>query len=246
MILQIDAGNTRIKWRVLEASGVVTEGNQLTASLFSGEPLLLPVITGLTRGQISNVAGEEVVVRLCKQLGAQFGIGLEVAEVSRQVGGVSCGYLSPEKLGVDRWMAVLAAFKRTGRATVVVDAGSAVTVDVVNAQGAHKGGYIVPGLRLLQQSLWQGTKNVKVDKLASDNVYIAGTSTEEAVSKGCTLILVTLIERLVAEHRAELVITGGDALLLAAQLAARFDYCADLVLDGLSVEGVCFSAAASR
>ena len=247
MILQIDAGNTRIKWRVLKGSAAVLQGNQLTASVLAGEPLKLLGVTGLTLAQLSSVAGDVVVNNLSSQLREQFDIDLHVAKVSAQVGAVSCGYSVPARLGIDRWMAVLAVFQKTGRAAVVVDAGSAVTIDLITANGEHQGGYIVPGIRLLQESLWKGTDQVKVDELASsDNTHSPGTSTDEAVARGCILMLVALIERLAAEHSADLVITGGDAMLLKTQLAAQADYYADLVLDGLSVEGVSFGLGADR
>jgi type III pantothenate kinase len=246
MILQIDAGNTRIKWRVLDGSEAVLQGDQLTASVLAGQPLALLGVTGVSLAQLSSVASETLVISLSKQVEAEFGIALHVAKVSGQVGAVSCGYSDPETLGVDRWMAVLGVFQKTGRASVVVDAGSAVTVDVVSEDGMHQGGYIVPGIRLLQESLWKGTDQVKVDQLAPRNVNNPGTSTEEAVARGCTLMLVALIERLAAAHSADLVITGGDAMLLKAQLTPQVDYYPDLVLDGLSVEGVRFSLAADR
>jgi len=260
MILQIDAGNTRIKWRVIEGSRsgnkgyrtvdkgcrTVAEGNQLTSSILTGEPLLLPTVTTLTMAQLSNVAGDTVIATLSKQLRAQFAISLQVAKVSPRVGLVSCGYTSPETLGVDRWLAVLAAFEKTGRAAVVVDAGSALTVDIVNSEGVHQGGYIVPGVRLLQESLWQGTDQVKVDQYGSGEQPIPGVTTEQAVSHGCILMLVAFIERLAAERRAELIITGGDALLIKSQLAVKADYCPDLVLDGLSTEGLGFTLWADK
>jgi len=260
MILQIDAGNTRIKWRVIEGSRsgnkgyrtvdkgcrTVAEGNQLTSSILTGEPLLLPTVTTLTMAQLSNVAGDTVIATLSKQLRAQFAISLQVAKVSPRVGLVSCGYTSLETLGVDRWLAVLAAFEKTGRAAVVVDAGSTLTVDIVNSEGVHQGGYIVPGVRLLQESLWQGTDQVKVDQYGSGEQPIPGVTTEQAVSHGCILMLVAFIERLAAERRAELIITGGDALLIKSQLAVKADYCPDLVLDGLSTEGLGFTLWADK
>ena len=250
MILQIDAGNTRIKWRVVSGlkalDSPVAEGNQLTASVLAGEPLLLEGGAALAMAQLSNVAGDKIVANLSKQLRSQFAIGLQVAKVSPRVGQVSCGYRSPETLGVDRWLAVLAAFEKTGRAAVVVDAGSALTIDLVSSEGTHQGGYIVPGIRLLQESLWQGTDQVKVDQASSGERLIPGITTEEAVNHGCTLMLVAFIERLATEHSAELIITGGDAVLLKSQLASKAAYCPDLVLDGLSLEGLIFTPGANR
>ena len=244
MKLQLDAGNTRIKWRATDNGKIVAAGHQLTHSVFDGQYLELPGVTALASAQLSNVAGATVEANLVAQLRAQFGLNLQVAMVSERVGPVSCGYQSPDTLGIDRWLAVLAAFQRRGKALVVVNAGSAVTVDIVNDEGVHQGGYIVPGMRLLQEALWQGTDRVKIEQLKLVVSHAPGVTTEQAVSRGCQLMLLALIERLVCgqnpEESHELIIAGGDGELLNGQLSGNGQYYPDLVLDGLNVEGVRF------
>ncbi len=250
MKLQLDAGNTRIKWRVTDNGKIVASGHQLTRTMLNGEPLELPAVTELESAQLSNVAGAAVEAHLLAQLRAQFAIDLQVAVVSQRVGLVSCGYQNPETLGIDRWLALLAAFHKHPAALVVVNAGSAVTVDIVDANGVHQGGYIVPGMRLMQEALWRGTDRVKVDQLTPEEFHTAGVTTEQAVGRGCQLMVLALIERLLYEQsldkRAELIIAGGDGELLNRQLSVTGQYHPDLVLDGLSVEGVSFRAGVGK
>jgi len=246
MILQIDAGNTRIKWRIIDAGTTIADGHQLTRSFIDGEALRLPIISSLKKAQLCNVAGESVAALLVAQLAAQYNLDLQLAQVSQQVGSVICGYEHPEKLGVDRWMAILAASDGRQAPLIIVDAGSAVTIDMVDDRGRHRGGYIVPGITLMHAALWKGTDRVKVDQQHSDSLSIPGINTEQAVGKGCSFMLVALIERLLASYSADLVITGGDGERLNSQLARPGDYIPDLVLDGLSVEQVCFVSGGSQ
>jgi type III pantothenate kinase len=121
---------------------------------------------------------------------------------------------------------------------IVVDAGSAVTVDIVSAEAVHQGGYIVPGLELMHRALWQGTERIKVDGKLRLDVGNPGLSTDEAVDKGCILVLVALIESLVGKYQARLIITGGDADQLRDALNVEAEFYPELVLEGLAIEGV--------
>ena len=250
MKLQLDAGNTRIKWRVTDNKKIMSSGYQLTRTVLDGQQLELPGVTALACAQLSNVAGAAIEVSLTAQLRAQFGLDLQVGMVSPYVGPVSCGYQHPETLGIDRWLALLAAFHRNPGALIVVNAGSAITVDIVDDNGVHQGGYIVPGIRLMQEALWRGTDRVKVDHFDLEDFHTAGITTEQAVSRGCKLMVLALIERLFYEQNldksAELIIAGGDGELLNRQLSVTGQYHPDLVLDGLSVEGVSFRAGVGK
>ena len=122
----------------------------------------------------------------------------------------------------------------------MVDAGSAVTIDIVDADGLHLGGYIVPGLGLMHRALWEGTDQIKVELKQGVNIANPGVSTDEAVDKGCVLMLVALIESMVERYQCLTVVTGGDGMLLLEQLAVDAEYLPDLVLDGLAVDGISF------
>ena len=124
---------------------------------------------------------------------------------------------------------------------LVVDAGSAITIDLIGPQGVHLGGYISPGLRLMREALWQGTAKVQVDRVESLNMLVPGTCTQDAVNRGCLLAVVATIEKLASQYPASIVITGGDATVVAEALSLTSDHVPDLVLDGLTVNGVEFT-----
>src|SRR5699024_1843795 len=100
-----------------------------------------------------------------------------------EVLGFKNSYEASDALGVDRWLAIVEAWSRHGNA-IVIDCGSALTVDVAAKEGVHLGGYIVPGLHLLVRSLWEGTSQVKVSLSDIQDNAKLGSSTQEAVNNG--------------------------------------------------------------
>lgn len=240
MNLDIDVGNTRIKWRVFDQGLVVAHGDQLTEVSRQATPLEITDVDNIQRIRLSCVAGNEIVENLRSQLMEQFNCPLVLAEVSGSAAGVTCGYKNYRQLGVDRWLALVAAYNKINNAVIVLDVGSAVTIDIVGPEGAHQGGYIVPGLRLMHQSLWQGTDSIKVNTKIASNIESPGRSTDDAVDKGCLLLLVSTIQSLVAQYCCKLIVTGGDGLLLRDQLELEAEYYPDLVLEGLGLEGIKF------
>lgn len=240
MILDIDAGNSFVKWRVVDNSEVIAAGSEATEQV-SKQGLDLTRIAGLNQARISSVANRALAEKLREQVQQQFNVEMQIARVSSIVSGVSCGYTEPEMLGIDRWLAVVAAYQRYLGPVLVVDAGSAITIDLIGPQGGHLGGYISPGLRLMREALWQGTAKVQVDRVESLNMLVPGTCTQDAVNRGCLLAVVATIEKLASQYPASIVITGGDATVVAEALSLTSDHVPDLVLDGLAVNGVEFT-----
>ena len=237
MILQIDVGNSQAKWRLIDGPDVRRRGSQLTSSLFDG-PLELEGITSLTGAQMCSVVDTSVELSIGRQIADQFGVQLQIAKVSPRVGRVACGYKQPDKLGIDRWLAVVAAYHQDQCAVLVVDVGSAMTIDLVGPEGQHQGGYILPGMRLMRESLWHGTDQVKVESAEPASMLLPGTQTEDAVNRGCLLAAVAAVEKLASQYPAAIVVTGGDALALVDALSLAATHTPDLVFDGLSVQGV--------
>lgn len=240
MILDIDAGNSFVKWRVVDNSEVIAAGSEATEQV-SKQGLDLTRIAGLNQARISSVANRALAEKLREQVQQQFNVEMQIARVSSIVSGVSCGYTEPEMLGIDRWLAVVAAYQRYLGPVLVVDAGSAITIDLIGPQGVHLGGYISPGLRLMREALWQGTAKVQVDRVESLNMLVPGTCTQDAVNRGCLLAVVATIEKLASQYPASIVITGGDATVVAEALSLTSDHVPELVLDGLAVNGVEFT-----
>ncbi len=248
-VLDIDVGNSFLKWRCGER-----RGRLLTAEL--REQDFLCAIGGADSGSQSQQVGRLVaeraparvrlasvatqaqqheIARWCLQ---HWGVVAEVAETTAHCAGVSNSYAEPQRMGVDRWLAMLAAYNTQG-ACCVVDCGSAITVDFVDQAGQHLGGYIMPGAYLLKTGLMANTRRIGAPLTALDwRGMNPGRSTDEAVDHGLALMLDALAARVVAScaeqlgQQASLLITGGDAENFQ-RAAGQGKLEPDLVLDGL-------------
>lgn len=190
------------------------------------------------RVRIACVAGDRGGIT--ERFEDAYGVRPEFAEAAPELAGVTCGYDEPTRLGVDRWLALVAGWNAVRRAVVVVDLGTAATLDFVTADGRHQGGYIVPGLGLMAAALARETAGVRVaGDLAPD--LGPGRSTAQAVRRGSTAMLVDFIGASVARFvevdgdSPDVFLTGGDAELVAGRLPFPVRVEPDLVLDGLAL-----------
>jgi type III pantothenate kinase len=164
----------------------------------------------------------------------------ELVVASASSGPVYSGYEEPAQLGVDRWLAVCAAWQCVGGPVVVVDAGSALTVDFVDGDARHVGGYIVPGLAMQKGSLLSATENVRFDDISLQST-LPGVNTGQAVGRGIARMSSALIERAVLDFsqrlgaEVSLLLTGGDAAVFAQILEVAFVIEPDLVLRGIAL-----------
>ncbi|GAA5525139.1 type III pantothenate kinase [Microbulbifer aestuariivivens] len=247
MILELDLGNTRSKWRLLSPAGATPVGIPGHAGVVETQSLRVGAVPAMwrelpvTRVRAANVAGSEAATGLCA-IAEELGWGsVEFARVESQCAGVTCGYRDVSRLGVDRWLAVIAAHQHFQRPCLVADCGSAVTLDLLGAGGQHLGGYIVPGLGLMRRALFRDTDAVKVpDTLEAGMSLDAGCDTTAAVNRGLVLMVLGAIDeamgRLAVKAPAPLlVLTGGDGALLASLTRHRAELRPDLVLDGLAL-----------
>ncbi len=224
--LDIDVGNTRLKWRCQDERG---ESAAREIPYLEEAP---------TRIRISCVAGAEARRHLAGELRDAYGVTAEFASATAVLAGVRSAYDEPERLGVDRWLALVAGWNRRRAATMVVDLGTAATVDFVHANGQHEGGYIVPGLSLMARALAQDTADVRIaGELAGE--LAPGRNTAHAVRRGTTIMLLEFVESCVAGFRQRceddpvVFLTGGDADALAHRLSFQPIHEPDLVLEGL-------------
>src|SRR5687768_14091782 len=188
MILELDAGNTRIKWRLREKKATgdewfkVAEGSvyarDKTAAVFIelGKQLEKLPMERISRMLVASVRGESFKNAFSSVMTEKWHLQPEFAIAREHCGGVTNGYIDAGKLGVDRWLAMLAAYHQQHDACCVVDCGTTITVDLVNADGRHEGGYIVPGLHLLRDSLAARSKALATDE-ADWTLTGPGTST---------------------------------------------------------------------
>ena len=124
---------------------------------------------------------------------------------------------------------------------MVIDCGTAITIDAIAEDGTHLGGLIVPGMDLMTRSLTGNTPGVLIQDKHEQEVSLLGSSTEAAVSGGVLYTAVSLLDRVSLDLQAEMgdavaiLLTGGDAKRILPLLSCRPDYNPDLVLKGLAV-----------
>jgi type III pantothenate kinase len=240
--LLIDAGNTRIKW-AFERNGALEQGGHSVHRGRAIEEAVRPISAIGVRPErviVSNVGGAALAEALRTIADAHLGVAAEFAVVQREALGLRIAYADPKRLGVDRWLAMLGARERHSGALLVVGAGTAMTIDGVDANGRHLGGAIVPGLETMKASLLSGTAGIRD---AGDGVApeIFSSDTGAAVSGGAAHALAALVERASGElaRRAgsspRLVLTGGDAETVRSLISIAGTVDPDLVLRGLVV-----------
>jgi type III pantothenate kinase len=229
--LLLDAGNTRLKWAVLEAGLWRQQGRADYADLSA----LNQVMQQGANCYIASVAAEQQENQLSALL-ETFAIKPKWLLTQAQFLDVRNTYANTSQLGVDRWMGLIAARQRTRSATLVVSVGTAMTVDALSASGVFLGGVIVPGRAMMKQALRQGTARVA----EGDGIWQAfPRNTADAVESGILAALCGAIElqytRLaetagVAPH---CFLTGGDAEKLMPHLSMAVEHVPALVLEGI-------------
>ncbi len=245
MILVIDVGNTRLKWAWLTSTGLSDQQAVVhrdakpgiwTAALFkSGQ--------NPSRVLVSNVAGPVMAKTLARLTEQVFRVNVEFVTAAPEYHGLTNGYLDPSLLGADRWLALIGAWTKARSALCVVDAGTAVKVDSVDASGQHLGGLIAPGIHLMREALMKKTGDIAKAAMQSTPSLagILANNTVGAVSRGAVFALAGMADRAaeVIEHstgtKPTLFITGGDAGMIAGTMRARGEIVPDLVLQGLAV-----------
>ncbi len=162
MILDLDIGNTLSKWRLkdAESSEIRSRGAVWTREEWRPGADIpdLDVVEAVRISSVARAAVLEETVALLRRRVRH----VHVAHSTHEALGVVNGYEEPGRLGVDRWMGALAGYQLAG-GCCAVDCGSAITIDFVLPGGQHLGGFIIPGLRLMKESLKLGTRNVAID-----------------------------------------------------------------------------------
>jgi type III pantothenate kinase len=245
MIAVIDIGNTRVKWGVAGAAGLTHSGSAVHVAGIDGavDALVDALPTSVRVALAANVAGSGVAAALTVALHERRSVGVEFVAPQAQAHGLRLAYSDPSRLGVDRWLAMLAARAATPGPVCVIQAGTAVTFDAVDGAGRHLGGLIIPGRKLMAEALDRNTGRIgpTVGNVApARGLGLLGASTDEAVAKGALVATAAALDRAVAAVEAELAtapavfLTGGDAERLAAWLETPTRFSADLVLAGLA------------
>jgi len=245
MTVLVDIGNTRIKWATLSAGTLVRRGNAVHRdSLDAAVAAFAAELPARSRIIAANVAGERMAAQLATLVAQRPGTSLTFVATTAEQFGVRCAYTEPSRLGVDRWVAVLAAYHAARGAACAIDAGRAVTFDAVDSAGAHLGGLIFPSARLTAAALDRNTSDIGSTAAApavAPGLELLGRNTDAAVGHAAWLALsaaldraVTTVERALGA-RPVVYLTGGDAEALRGWLETRVELRADLVLEGLKL-----------
>jgi len=242
MIVELDCGNSFIKWRVIPVTG----GTPVIEGVVSEVVDLIRDLVGkrdyVSRCRLVSVRSDIETRAIMDALSESLKINVVKAEAAERVEGVVNGYRDQQRLGLDRWLAIVAAYNLCGGACLVIDLGTAITVDLVAPDGRHLGGCIAPGMALLRGQLLAHTRRIQYDPAEAQfalNDISPGKSTVEAVERGCFVMARAYVSSQMDSARHHLggefvtYVTGGDALLAADFPAVK---CVpDLVFKGLAI-----------
>jgi type III pantothenate kinase len=238
MNLLLDVGNTRLK-AAIDRDGMLGETATFAladdAFVASFDAWLAANAIASPQAWLAAVAPDNVIEKVAAAL-ARHRIVAERVTTQSQALGVRIAYTDASRLGVDRWLNLLAAHQRSPGATLIVSVGTALTIDALLPDGRHLGGLIAPTPEVARAALIARAPRLDV---AAGRIARFATSTEDAVASGAVLAAAALVERSAAELAGiagtapSLLLTGGGAAELQPWLPPhqRID---DLVLHGLA------------
>lgn len=240
MILELDCGNSLIKWRIVDnAKQIITRGVSQHI-----QPLLADIEDTpftITFCRFVSVRSEPETAELLSLLKTCYPL-VKQALSSNECLGIKNGYKDYRRLGADRWAAIVASYYQNNQATLILGFGTAITSDFIDNQGQHLGGFIAPGLLLMRQQLLTNTGRIHYNESLVKNILAPieqpGVSTEDAVNGGCHLMLQSFISQQLTLATSYLgknyivYVTGGDAIHFTIPQA---QYVPDLVFDGLAL-----------
>ncbi|WP_052501595.1 type III pantothenate kinase [Thiomicrospira microaerophila] len=245
MALYIDIGNTRLKWACSDAFFL----NTVYAMEYKGVKLEKLVEALTCNSQvcdkvfIASVSDSDFVSGLCRALKNRCSCEVVMLQTVKNFLGLTVCYDEAELLGVDRWLAMLAAYALYKRPTIVVDLGSAITLDCIDANGQHKGGVILPGISAMLTSLSNCKRLADLDILSIplQSELLLACNTESAILNGVLSMVTQFLDAQVdlqlsrLEEPYVLVLTGGDAHLVKPYLKSEWLVNEYLVLHGIDL-----------
>lgn len=233
-LMAIDSGNTHIKWGLHDGCCWLIQGEvaQDSSMLLRQEWQDLPKPLCV---MVSNVANTKTKAALSKLLSYWEVQPKWIAALAYQCG-VRNYYSEPSLLGSDRWAALIAAWGLQRKGCLVVDVGTAMTVDALSDTGEFLGGIIVPGLDLMKKTLATNATSLQLQE-GEFNDYPDNTA--DAMHSGAIQALVGAIERMTVlltvtlGHVPKCIISGGGSQQLQSQLSMAANVVDNLVLEGL-------------
>lgn len=236
-ILAIDSGNSYVKWGLFSRNQWIKQGSVFYDDVLSlkNEFINFPTPTSII---ISHVARNETKDHIIKLI-SQWPTKPQWLCSNTFRCNVTNGYSNPNQLGSDRWAALIAAWEIEKQACLVINAGSAVTIDVLSKSGKFLGGIILPGIDLMIKSLLVGTQLAKIDSASYQDFPV---STDSAIQSGIIHCILGACERmynllLSNENLSSVncIISGGNTSLLMPYFKFPIKVINGLVLEGLII-----------
>lgn len=232
-LLCIDCGNTRLKWGLHDGRRWLAQGALALYEIGHFSQLLASQPRPV-RAMGCNVASEAIAAAVETAV-SQLGLPLVWVESRAAQCGVKNSYDKPGQLGADRWMALIGAYRMHHGAALVVNAGTATTVDVLDTHGIFQGGLILPGINLMQMALARDTARLP---LAAGRFSRLPRNTADAIVSGSLLAttgaISRMFEQLAGSPEALCLLSGGAADLLEPLLDLPLRRVDQLVLEGLA------------
>lgn len=239
MILLLDIGNTRLKWAVAKHGALLKTGYLNCAGL--DQAVIRKLFDKLPNPEaiwISNVSSDHVLDCVMKASISFYNLHPQIVEVDQPIPGFHNAYRQLETLGVDRWVAAIGARVCVPETDlIIIDVGTAITIDCLTSENIFQGGVILPGHKLMHDALVGGTSGIQSD--FSSTLQIIGKTTIECVNSGIDYGLAGAVERIVREIKEEVdpavntVLTGGGGQAIIEKTELNAQYEPDLVLRGL-------------
>jgi type III pantothenate kinase len=234
VILAVDAGNSRVKWALYDGRTFVREGWVAHADIgtLAEAWARLPVPSSIV---VANVAGDTVRAGL-ERLFVRWQTGIQWISATRTQCGITSRYDDPAQLGADRWASLIGARQLVSGACLVVNVGTAMTVDALTAQGEFLGGIIVPGFDLMHEALAANTACLSAERGKFAPFPLA---TADAITSGAIQALCGAVERMrlamleAGQGEPTLVFGGGAGGIVAQRLGRPVRVVERLVLEGL-------------
>lgn len=239
----LDVGNTGLKWAYLRRGKLVKGGrfNYAPQSLAESLDKQWRSLPRPRRAVVCSVGSADTGAAIKEWMSRHWKVRAHFIQAEAEGFGVKNAYAEPQRLGADRWAALVAARGKFKKPAIVVDCGTAITIDVISRDGNHLGGLIVPGLAMMRDALVGGTEGITLKSGQPAAVSLLARDTEGAVAGGILYTAVAVIDRVLADVAAVIgsgavcMITGGDALTLLPLLAHDFVHEPDLVLEGVAL-----------
>jgi type III pantothenate kinase len=244
--LLFDIGNTFIKWGLLDELKLVDLGCIRNEDFLAKECDALIKLIPPDAGRVIAccVASNNIDAKLTTLISNNYDCLIEYVQSESMAYGIRSGYQDASQLGVDRWVAMIAAKTQFSGDITVIDLGTAITIDTIDEYGDHIGGQILPGLQLMLSSLDKKTDRITLPSISNDltnmKINFWADNTNDAIIFGACNAICGAIERAIIclqenGHSPTVILTGGDALVFKNLMNEGYRHRPNLVLEGLAI-----------